>query len=269
MTSLTSATSASPVPSTYTIVTRGKKRAIERIQSLMLEKAVKNGELEKARQALASGANPNVDMAHGDRAFHIASSKGDLEMVRLLINSKADLSAPCYPSTCYTPLHVAAYYGKPEVVEILLQAKADANARLAGWGDKPFEAAISAHSPLEARLHCMTLLIKAKADVNSNDSTTALARACIMGAVKNFSGQYETVRFLLDAKADPDLASPHSKPPLVHAKAFPNIEQLLLERGAKANVLQEADKVVGLSANEIESAVGPDTSEPKKRMRRG
>jgi ankyrin repeat protein len=259
MSALTSATSTSSVHSTYPIVTRNQKE-IERIQSIILGNAVMNGELEKARQALANGADPNADMAHGDRALHIASSKGDVAIVRLLLSSKADLNAAYYPSM-YTPLHVAAYYGKPQAVEILLQAKADANVRLTGWGDKPLEAAISAFSPPEARLRCMTLLIQAKANVNSNESTTALIRACTMGAVNNFNGQHETVRFLLDAKADPNLASPHIKPPLVYARAFPNIEQLLLERGAKTGVLQKSDEdeVVEPSVNETEEAVSADT----------
>lgn len=259
MSALTSATSTSSVHSTYPIVTRNQKK-IEKIQSIILRNAVMNGELEKTRQALANGADPNTDMAPGNRALHIVSSKGNVAMVRLLISSNADLNAACYPSM-YTPLHVAAYYGKPRAVEILLQAKADANVRLAEWSDKPLEAAISAFSAPEARLRCMTLLIQAKANVNSNESTTALVRACTMGAVTSFSGQHDTVRFLLDAKADPNLASPHTKPPLVYARAFPNIEQLLLERGAKAGVLQKSnqDEVVGPSVNETEEAVSQDT----------
>jgi ankyrin repeat protein len=214
-----------------------------------------NGDLANARQALANGANPNAGMAHGDRALHIASSKGNVEMIRLLLDSKATLNAPCSPSY-YTPLHVAAYYGQPRVVEVLLQAKADANSKLAG-GDRPLEAAISAFSPLTARLDCLKLLIQANANVNNNGGTTALIRACIMGAVSNFSGQYDTVRFLLDAKADPNLAS-HGNTPMSMVGKSPDTVRLLLERGANANVSQEPDEVVGPSLDEIDRPVPTD-----------
>ena len=50
----------------------------------------------------------------------VSSNKGDTEMVKLLLEKKADINAP-QNNKEETPLHLAALEGNTEMVELLLQ----------------------------------------------------------------------------------------------------------------------------------------------------
>ena len=60
----------------------------------------------------------------GDTALHIASSRGHLECVRVLLDSKADLDVPNL-TTGNTPLHLSIIRHYTNVAMVLLHAGAD------------------------------------------------------------------------------------------------------------------------------------------------
>ena len=77
--------------------------------------------IEKMRQALAGGFNPNQKFnERGIKALHIAALSGHQEMVSLLLQQPGIELNPKTQNKG-TPLHLAAFHGRQEVVALLLQ----------------------------------------------------------------------------------------------------------------------------------------------------
>ncbi|RDW64332.1 uncharacterized protein DSM5745_09743 [Aspergillus mulundensis] len=100
--------------------------------STVLGTAVKHGHASTVRFLLESGARIDVHNAYGDRHFlHLASSRGHLEVVKVLVDAGADVNFANHNSTA---LSAAAYRGDVDLVKFLLQRGADPN-----WGDSTSE----------------------------------------------------------------------------------------------------------------------------------
>jgi len=129
----------------------------------------------EVKDALAAGANANaatfmtsLDGAPAWTALMLASKNGYSEIVRVLIDAKADVNAAT--SRGNTALMIASGNGHPEVVKVLISAKADLNAKdLHDW-----TALITAS--YQGQTAVVTELIAAKAKLNEKDdqSKTAL-----------------------------------------------------------------------------------------------
>jgi cytochrome c2 len=124
------------------------------------EDAAKSGDVERARQLLDQGADPNeqdgsgltalhravaarhhdvvallvargadvnLSTERGGTPLHVAAATGDEASALLLIEHGADLAAR-RPRDGYTPLHVAADGGSVAVIRLLLEHGADVNA---------------------------------------------------------------------------------------------------------------------------------------------
>jgi ankyrin repeat protein len=77
-------------------------------------------QLDWAKKLIERGADVNQK---GWTPLHYAATKGNIEIMRLLIENHAYLDAESPNGT--TPLMMAAMYGSPEAVKVLIQAGAD------------------------------------------------------------------------------------------------------------------------------------------------
>lgn len=109
-------------------------------QKLLL--AAQNNDLAGVQEALGEGANVNakmessklnqmmgkIDQAYeGYTALHFAVQKHNLDMVKLLVEKKAEINVQDYHKN--TPLMVGAAFLNREAVVFLLEKKADPNIR--------------------------------------------------------------------------------------------------------------------------------------------
>ena len=85
--------------------------------------AAQQGYEEVAKLLLKYRAQVGKPHKNGKTALHLAATRGDAEIVRLLLEARADKDAvrPCDEATA---LHLAAQNGHLEVVQLLMQAGA-------------------------------------------------------------------------------------------------------------------------------------------------
>ena len=81
--------------------------------------------VNQLRLYFQGGGNSNARMANGDSILHLASGKGDVEIVKLLIEYGADLDY--IDMDGWAPIHYAAFDKRVEVTRLLLEAGADPN----------------------------------------------------------------------------------------------------------------------------------------------
>jgi len=107
--------------------------------SEQLHEAVRAGEVARARELIAAGADANARDSYGATPLMNAAHGGNVEMVRALIASGADVSA--VDELGWNAIHKAVYNsdldrGFAEVVDALAKAGCDVNARI-GYGIRP------------------------------------------------------------------------------------------------------------------------------------
>jgi ankyrin repeat protein len=84
------------------------------------------------------------------RALHDAAGLGNIEAVKVLLASGADVNA--INNDGETPLHIAAYSGMPDIAKLLLDAGADINAKTKE-GKTPLDYLNEQISHLEQMMH--------------------------------------------------------------------------------------------------------------------
>ncbi len=122
---------------------------------------VKAGDLTKAKELLAAGADVNARDADGWNPLMHASSKGQAEIVRALLDKGADVKAA--DAAGWTALMLASYGGNRDVVAALVEKGADVNAKTG----KNTTALICASGAGHAEV--VQILIDAHVDVNAKD----------------------------------------------------------------------------------------------------
>ncbi len=206
--------------------------------------------------------------ALGNHPLHIAADAGDIEIVKLLIDSGADVNAR--GDALRTPLHFAASAGLADVALFLAQRGADLAAldsahrsplycAAQGQLDRTDVASVllEHHTPLDLNAavwllnaHELQELLANGHGVKSAPDPTRLAFDAVM------RGDSEILTALLDFGASPDGAPQHR--PIIGALARPELLQTLLKRGADVTVkdswgksLLEAAKQAGVSNDVI------------------
>ncbi|XP_051207076.1 uncharacterized protein [Lolium perenne] len=175
--------------------------------------AAVSGEFISARYLLDHGADPNKIDGTGFAALHAAAKNGNEAIVRLLLSRGATVDIAGVHGT---PLHTAASYGNPGALKILLDHHADPN-RVSEVSGTPIVTALDStkHGLSESiSLHCVKLLVKAGADVNSANPDTPLVVATKYGLA-------DCIKYLLEAGADPNIPDKeHGHLPLQIAASF-------------------------------------------------
>eukprot|EP00931_Biecheleriopsis_adriatica_P054841 TRINITY_DN32310_c0_g1_i1.p1 TRINITY_DN32310_c0_g1~~TRINITY_DN32310_c0_g1_i1.p1 ORF type:complete len:1005 (-),score=233.26 TRINITY_DN32310_c0_g1_i1:183-3197(-) len=209
-----------------------------------------------------SQVNGAVHRLFAPRAFFVYAMAGDVEEIeRLLAAGLVDVSgSESRSSAGETPLFTAAIHGHVEVVKLLLDEKADPNMPKSTDGMTPAAAACA-----EGQYQILDMLLEAQADPNlaSQEGATPLlmatqenhtklmerllvARADPNGAInadvtpafiaadQNFE---DALEILLEANADPNHADQKGNLPLIAAviKDSSAVLEILLEKAADPN----------------------------------
>jgi cytohesin len=223
--------------------------AVDRAGCTALSLATFDDQLPIVELLLAHKANvnePSTGVEKDDSALHIATEKGYVNLVSLLLTNGADVNAANRPGR--TPLSYAAENDSLQLVRMLLAAKADPNG---GKLDAPLLSAIHAKDAASAEL-----LLQAGAEpnllgqVNFGDGYRS-ATPLWLAISEN---QLPMVQLLLKLKADPNDSQIDGRSLLFAALSKTKILEALLDAGATANV--EDPTRFGWNRTPLQSAVG-------------
>ena len=152
---------------------------------------------------LRAPQNPDALNRRGGRAgIHAAAGRGHVDVVRLLLEARADKDAPMQDGT--TALHLASRRGHLDIVRLLLEAGAAKDAAMQDGATALHEASEQGH------LDIVRVLLGAGADKDAaqqngnGDGATSLYLA-------SRKGHLDIVRVLLEAGADQDAESKMAK----------------------------------------------------------
>ena len=185
-------------------------------------------------------ANPNIKIDNQTPLF-IASQEGELNLVEILLNAKANPNIPIEDGA--TPLYIAVEEKRLDIVNLLLKAKADTDLAMEN-GKTPLY--------LASEFGCLDIvnsLIKGGANLDSqiDDGATPLY-------IASEFGNFDVVKALLGAGANPDLAMHDGDTPMIVSVRMNNLDifKALFEAGANPTLVN----VRGFDALAVASARG-------------
>ena len=163
--------------------------------------AAREGHLEVMKLLIEARADMNLTQAGGMSALSFAAERGKLDMVHLLLHAGAS------PDVC-GPLLEAAFIGDLRVVKVLHEAQADVNARRAENGLTALH-----HAAGNGCLEVARWLVEAGVEIDAATSGSDRTPWALMPAgstdkgltalhAATLHGHLEVVRLLLDAGAD-------------------------------------------------------------------
>ena len=182
-------------PSVSSLTKAAPAKTYNRTLNADLRAAVKSQNVSQVRSLLSRNADPNardLDQWITPALFN-AADKGNLEIVRALVEANADLEAQNVHGS--SPLHAAISGNRLEVVQYLLQKGANLESNKNG-GTALMTAA------LMTRTEIVRVLIKAGADVNARSSINQTALITVCGANLGESERLEIAKILVEANAD-------------------------------------------------------------------
>ena len=159
--------------------------------------AAMRGDIDMVRTLLQQGTDVNAALGDGMTALHWAAERNDVQMTEMLIYAGANPAAFTRIGQ-YTPLHIASRAGNVATAEALIGSGADVNARTTASDAEPIHlAAASGNAALVA------LLVEHGADVNAREGAWQQT-PLILAAAAN---RVDAIEKLLELGADPNVAS--------------------------------------------------------------
>jgi ankyrin repeat protein len=190
--------------------------------------AIKDGNLENAKAAIAAGLEVNAKSMYGFAPLHIAAANGCTDIVRLLIAHGADVNA-MEETAEWTPLYCAVWSGHTDAARLLIENGAKVN--VIGDYGKPLHVATS-----YGLTDIVRLLISHGADVNAKDGD-GRPPLCHATTIQNYDDAI--ARLLIEKGADVNAKDANGATPL-HRAAWENrrdVARLLIDNGADINAL--------------------------------
>jgi ankyrin repeat protein len=204
------------------------------------------GRVDIVQLLLESNASISAAERSGMTALHFASQSGHADVVLSLIQANASTSA-IVRGERKTALHLAAENGHYEVVEILARSKANVNAKSEG-GVTPLFLASSQVTDSSLRVLKALVLAEANPNLPIDDMMTPLHKACELGAMR-------TIQALVDARADVSATASGETPLHIVAKrGRTDAARILVAAGA--DVAAKTDG--GLTAVDLAQRAGAD-----------
>jgi ankyrin repeat protein len=189
-----------------------------------LRKGIERKDIAMIKEAVLNGANYQLkNEKTGETAFLIAAEKGDLELVKSLIEKGVDINQA--DKTGQTALMGAAYYDHFDIIKYLVEHEADVNKTMpVGYN------ALSISIIGKGTFQTVQYLLKNNAAIVSKG---LFNRTAIWDAVaENKPG---IVELLLQNGADPNYVAENGASLLIWAtgKKYTEIESILKKYGAK------------------------------------
>lgn len=191
-----------------------------------MPEAVTYGDSVVVHMWLEAGADPNTVDDQGYTALQRAAIAGNLELVMLLVQYGANMTALTINQFGDLPIHLAVAYGHENIVHWMLDNGVPVDIRNK-MGATPLHSAVHNN-----RLEIARFLLDRGAAVNARvingDNRTALHEAAALGSV-------DLVQLLLDRGADIDaVTSDENQTPLHWAEKVgqQRIAELLIQKGA-------------------------------------
>jgi ankyrin repeat protein len=224
--------------------------------------ACEKGDALAVRKLLGEGVSPNAARTSGASALTYAIAGRHIEVVRLLLEAKAD---PNRTSLGMPPLFLASEKGDVKTVELLLRHGASVNARLDAIDEelkvRNGDTALIASAAPGISSATARLLIKIGADVNARAEN---GKTAVIQAVA--SENLDVLKALLEAKAD---VRARMEPPeaidalsLAVGKGRADMVEVLIAAGADVTV--KLDDEVTL----LEFAILSESPEVAARLRK-
>ncbi|KAF8824327.1 hypothetical protein HHX47_DHR8000431 [Lentinula edodes] len=189
-----------------------------------LLEAVSNNDLEMIKVLVNNKANVNAQGGQFGNALQAAARQGNLEIAKFLLENKADVNAQ--GGNLGNALQAAALRGNLETAKLLLENEADVNAQGGHFGNALQAAAY------QGNLEISKFLLENKADVNAQGGEfgNALEAAAIQGNL-------EIAKFLVENKADVNAQGGVFENALLAAayQGYLGIAEFLLENKADVN----------------------------------
>jgi len=153
-----------------------KNSATDRLK--IVSEAMEASDITEIRSLIERGADVNVRSVNGKTSLFIASERGYNEIVKLLIQAKANVNTSVEG---FTPLLIAVQQGHSEIVKLLIEKKANINASNLEGLTPLYDASAW------GRVEIVKMLIDAQADVNIVNKSSGLTPLGIAAALPGSS----------------------------------------------------------------------------------
>lgn len=210
------------------------------MKTMDLYNAVRSNDINKVREAIASGVCDSYTDCYGYNAFHFACQAGYADIVKLLICRGIN----CDKKNPYgdTPLHDACYIGHKNIVEILINAGVNCDAQNR-WGATPLHYACH-----KRHTDIVKLLIAHNVNINTQDNSgkTPFYDVCTHG----YADMVKLLLTVKDIKIDAKNAHNNTSPSSMYYNEDQGTE-LLRAKGVDVNMGAVLHKVCHNGYTEI------------------